>query len=137
MSRGAMQHVELDEADLPVLAPPPAREHRRVRWWWVVGAVAVVAGLAVAQVVLDARERAAAERLAATPGVVRSVGADVGVLWRPDRAATAVIVQGIEAGGAVLGLSVAEDGSQAFVSLDQRLKIDRGDPAPAPRKEEG
>ncbi|WP_056022962.1 outer membrane protein assembly factor BamB family protein [Cellulomonas sp. Leaf395] len=120
MSRDAMQHVELDEADVPVPAPEPVGGRRSV-WWWVVGTVVVVvAGLAVTQVVLDARERAAAERLAATPGVVRSVGADVGVLWRPDPAATSVIAQGIDVDGAVLGLAVADDGSQAFVSLDQR-----------------
>ena len=51
---------------------------------------------------------------------MRSVGTDVGVLWRPDAAATAVIQQGIDVEGAVLGLAVAADGSQAFVSLDQR-----------------
>ena len=120
MSRGAMQHVELDESEVPVPSPePPAR--RRAAWPWVVGtAVVVAAVLAGTQVVLDARERAAAERLDATPGVVRSIGADVGVLWRPDPAATAVIVQRIDVDGAVLGLAVGDDGSQAFVSLDQR-----------------
>ena len=115
-----MQHVELDEPGLPVPAEQPVAR-RRVAWWWVVGTAAVaVAGLAVVQVVLDARERATAERLAATPGVVRTIGADVGVLWRPDPAATAVIGQRIDVDGGVVGLAVADDGSQTFVSLDQR-----------------
>ena len=115
-----MQHVELDEAGVPVPTRQP-RARRRGTGWWVVGtALVVVAVLVATQAVLDARERAAAERLAATPGVVRSLGADVGVLWRPDPAATAVIVQRIDVDGAVLGLAVADDGSQAFVSLDQR-----------------
>src|SRR5688500_10464928 len=110
---GAMQPVELDETGGPVPAPvPPAR--RRGAWRWVVGvAVVVVAALAGTQVVLDARERATAERLAATPGVVRAVGADVGALWEPDPAQRAVIAQGIDVDGAVLGLAVATDGSQA------------------------
>ncbi|NUU16285.1 PQQ-binding-like beta-propeller repeat protein [Cellulomonas humilata] len=121
MSRGAMQHVELDEPG-EAAAPAPAPTARPPRLWrWVVGgAAALVAGLVVTQVVLDSRERAAADRLAATPGVVRAIDQDVGVLWRPDPAATAVLLQGIDAGGAALGLSVAEDGSQAFVALDQR-----------------
>ena len=70
---------------------------------------------------LDARERAAQERLAATPGVVRPVDADVGVLWRPDPDGAG----GAPAGRrrrrrAVVGLAVADDGSQAFVGIDQR-----------------
>ena len=115
----------LDEAGLPaVAAQPPAR--RRGVWRWLVGAtVLAAAGLAATQAVLDARERAAAQRLAETPGVVRSVGADVGVLWRPDPAATAVIGQGIDVDGAVLGLEVAADGSQSFVSLDHRTGQER------------
>ncbi|GEM00365.1 outer membrane protein assembly factor BamB family protein [Cellulomonas terrae] len=122
---GAMQHVELDEAGDPVPAPAPAAR-RRGAWRWVVGAAAVVAvGLAGTQAVLDARERATTERLAATPGVVRAVGADVGVLWEPDPTQSAVIAQGIDVDGAVLGLAVAADGSQAFVSLDQRTGRER------------
>lgn len=120
-ARGAMQHVELEEAAAApaVVAEPPAR--RRGRWWPVVGVAAVLVGaLAVTQSVLDSRERAAQERLAATPGVVRPVDADVGVLWRPDPAAEAVLLQGIDAGGAMVGLAVADDGSQAFVGIDQR-----------------
>ncbi|GEK20155.1 outer membrane protein assembly factor BamB family protein [Cellulomonas xylanilytica] len=120
MPRGAMQHVELDEADVPAVAPEPAARGRGA-WRWVVGVAVVLAvGLGLTQAVLDRRERAATERLAATPGVVRSVGAETGVLWRPDPAVTAVIAQRIDVDGAVLGLLVAEDGSQAFVSLDQR-----------------
>jgi outer membrane protein assembly factor BamB len=121
MSLARMQHVELDEAAaLPAPeAAPPAR--RRGHWWVVVGGLAVlVAGLAVTQSVLDGRDRAAQERLLATPGVVRPVGADVGVLWRPDPTEQAVLLQGIDAGGAMVGLAVADDGSQAFVGLDQR-----------------
>ncbi|KQR08247.1 PQQ-binding-like beta-propeller repeat protein [Cellulomonas sp. Leaf334] len=122
---GAMQPVELDETGEPVPAPaPPAR--RRGAWRWVVGvAVGVVAALAGTQVVLDARERATGERLAATPGVVRPVAADVDVLWEPDATRRAVIAQGIDVDGAVLGLAVATDGSQAFVALDQRTGRER------------
>lgn len=119
-ARGAMQHVELDESGVPAVATQPAARRRGV-WRWVLGVAVVVAlGLGAAQVVLDAREQAAVERLAATPGVVRPVGADVGVLWRPDPEAAAVIEQGIDVDGAVLGLAVDVDGSQSFVSLDQR-----------------
>ncbi|WP_456823653.1 outer membrane protein assembly factor BamB family protein [Cellulomonas sp. P5_E12] len=118
----AMQHVELDETvDAPAdVADPPAR--RRGRWWGAVGGAAavLVTALVVTQTALDARERAAQERLAATPGVVRPVDADVGVLWRPDPAAQAVLLQGVDAGTAMVGLAVADDGSQAFVGLDQR-----------------
>ncbi|WP_421743356.1 PQQ-binding-like beta-propeller repeat protein [Cellulomonas sp.] len=121
MARGAMQHVELDEA-AELSAPAPAPPARPARLWRWVGSVAgaVVAVLVVTQVVLDVRESAASARLAATPGVVRAIDADVGVLWRPDPAATGVLTQGIEVGGAVLGLAVADDGSQAFVALDAR-----------------
>src|SRR6478736_2364556 len=123
MSRAAMQHVELDEAAVvPPVADAGRRGRRRRRWGLPVagGAAALVAALVVTQTALDARERAAQERLAATPGVVRPVDADVGVLWRPDPAAQAVLLQGVDAGTAMVGLAVADDGSQAFVGLDQR-----------------
>ncbi|WP_315094654.1 PQQ-binding-like beta-propeller repeat protein [uncultured Cellulomonas sp.] len=121
MSRGAMQDVELDEVAGPSAPAPEPPAARTGAWRWVAGAVvAGVAVLAGTQVVLDVRERAASARLAATPGVVRAIGADVTVLWRPDPAATSVLMQGIEVGGAVLGLSVDDDGSQSFVALDQR-----------------
>lgn len=119
--RSAMQHVELDEvvAAPAVVADPPAR--RRGAWWAVAGiAAAVVAALVVTQSVLDARERAARQRLAATPGVVRPIDPDIGVLWRPDPTEQAVLLQGIDTGPAMVGLAVAADGSQAFVGLDPR-----------------
>ena len=113
-----MQHVELVDGSEPVPRTPAPRARL---WVHITGAaVALVGVLAAAQTVLDARERAAEERLVATPGIVRTVDVDVGVLWRPDVAATAVLPQGIEADGALLGLAVFADGSQTFVSLDQR-----------------
>ena len=123
MSRTAMQHVELDEAAVvPPVADAGPRGRRRRRWALPVagGAAALVAALVLTQTALDARERAAQERLAATPGVVRPVDADVGVLWRPDPTEQAVLLQGVDAGAAVVGLAVADDGSQAFVGIDPR-----------------
>ncbi len=119
MSRGAMQDVELDEGteDVVPVPAPPAR--RRLRWWWFAGAAAVVvAALVVVQGVIDRRERAELDRLAATPGVLRPVDESVGVLWRPDAAAVTVLQQRIDVAGAALGLALADDGSQAFVALD-------------------
>ena len=122
-----MQSVELlGEIALPDAAPAvePARpepRRGRIRWWSiaVVGAVAL-AVLVGTQTVLDTRQRAADARFAAVPGVVAPVGPTVRVTWRPPDALSGLVLAGVVADGAFVGLSVADDGSQAVVAVDQR-----------------
>ncbi len=90
--RDELREVELlDPAQEGVpAASTPTRGRRRA---WVVGGVVVVAtGLAVTQGVLSARDRSAAARLAAVPGVLRPVDDTLDVvrtLTPPDLAALA------------------------------------------------
>ncbi|WP_426593178.1 PQQ-binding-like beta-propeller repeat protein [Cellulomonas sp. McL0617] len=120
MTRHAMQDVELEDAR-PAVAPVAGPRRPRVRWWWF-GAVAVVAAVALvgAQGVLDGRERAAAARYAAVPGVVAPVGPGVRVVWRPPDALAGLVLGGVVSDGELVGLEVADDGSQAVLALDQR-----------------
>lgn len=120
MSRHGMQTVELEDTRPPVLpvAPPP---RRRLRWWWLAAVATVAAaGLVGTQAFFDARQRAAVAEFAAVPGVVTPVGSDVGVLWRPPEALSGLVLEGIVADGAFVGLSVADDGSQSVLAVDQR-----------------
>ena len=119
--RGAMQDVELEDASSPVERAVPSRPRARRRWWWAGGvAVVTVAALVGTQAVIDARQRAAVARFASVPGVVTPVGSGVGVLWTPDAAVTSLVLEGVQVGGAFVGLSVADDGSQAVLAVDAR-----------------
>ena len=117
-----MQDVELEDVRaVPVSSADLGPSRSRVRWWWfpVVAAV-VVAALVGYQALLDQRERTAVARFAAVPGVVLPVDSDVQVLWRPTPAQSDLVQDGLESDGAFVGLSVADDGSQAVIAVDQR-----------------
>src|SRR4051812_46579179 len=102
-----MREVELDDAG-PSEAPVEQAVRSGGRWWWFAGgAVLAVATLLGAQAVLDTRQRAAEARFADVPGVVAPVGADVRVAWRPPDALAELVVQGVQADGAFVGLAVA------------------------------
>ncbi|MDQ0375109.1 outer membrane protein assembly factor BamB family protein [Cellulomonas humilata] len=123
MARGGdMQEVELldGDEDVAVQPSPPARDRRRL-WWVPVGAVAVALSLVGTQLVLDAREDAAAARLAAVPGVFPPLGDELGVLRTISQADATGIWGGLRLGGArTAGILVAPDGSQSFTAIDQR-----------------
>ena len=116
----SMQPVELDEPDPD--APPPAPSLSAADRWRrirrrVPALVAVVLVLAGMQAVDDAQQRAARAELAAIPGVVRPVDADVRVLWTPPAGGGSVL-DGITSGDALVGLLRAADGSQAVIAID-------------------
>jgi hypothetical protein len=85
-----MHDVEMDEREeLPTSIVAAAQSRLRRSWPLAAGLVAVLlGGLAVTQVVLDARERARLARLAQVPGVLQPLDASVGVLWTTDDQAT-------------------------------------------------
>ncbi|WP_028050424.1 PQQ-binding-like beta-propeller repeat protein [Cellulomonas sp. URHD0024] len=117
--RSHLQTVEL--LDAPAVVPVDEAPRLRLSWWgFGVVALVAVAALVGTQAVLDARERAAVARFAAVPGVVEPVGPDVRVRWRPPVALANVVRKGIVADGAFVGLSVADDGSQSVVALEER-----------------
>ena len=117
-----MQSVELDEPDAPD-APPLGSLTARDRWRrvrrWIPALAAVAVVLAGMQAVDDARERAAIAELAAVPGVVHPVGADVRVLWTPEPGTEGVLT-GIPVGDTLVGLARPADGSQSLVALDEQ-----------------
>ena len=123
MARGGdMQEVELldGDEDVAVQPSPPARDRRRL-WWVPVGAAAVALSLVGTQLVVDAREDAAAARLAAVPGVFPPLGDELEVLRTISQAEASTHLGGIGIGGArTAGLVVATDGSQSFAAVDQR-----------------
>ncbi|WP_028045207.1 PQQ-binding-like beta-propeller repeat protein [Cellulomonas sp. URHE0023] len=123
--RSRLQSVELlDEERLPdessVDRVPEPRRRAVGRWWPAFVAVVAVALLAGTQELLDTRQRAAEARFATIPGVVRPVGPDVRIAWQPPVALAGLVREGIAADGAFVGLSVAGNGSQAVVAVDQR-----------------
>lgn len=117
-----MQEVELLDGDDDVVEQPqaPARSRRRL-WWIPAGAVAVALSLVAVQVVVDAREDAAAERLAAVPGVYPPLGDELEVVRAITPAEGNRLWASIEIGAErTAALLVAEDGSQSFTAVDQR-----------------
>ena len=76
MARGDMQEVELLDGDEDVTGQveTPARPRRVHRWWLAAGVAVVAVSLVGTQLVVDAREDAAAARLAAVPGAFPPVG---------------------------------------------------------------
>ena len=71
-----MQEVELLDGDEDVTEQieTPARPRRVHRWWIAAGVAVVAVSLVGTQLVVDAREDAAAARLAAVPGAFPPVG---------------------------------------------------------------
>ena len=123
MARGGdMQEVELLDSDVDVVEQPPAPARSRRRLWWIpAGAVAVALSLVGVQLVVDAREDAAVERLAALPGVFPPLGDELEVLRRISQTDAVSLWTGIDIGGGrTAGLVVADDGSQSFDGTDQR-----------------
>lgn len=112
-----MREVELDEREASDEQPPTRR--RRSRLWLLVPVLAVIA-LAGVQLVVDARERAAVAALAAVPGVVRPVDADLRVLWEPGPGTQAALQSGIAVDGSLIGLQQSDDNAQALVAVDER-----------------
>ena len=120
--RSGLQEVELlDGDDEPAEQPgPPARSRRRL-WWIAAGAVAVALALVGTQLVVDAREEAAYQRLAAVPGVFPPLGDELVVLRRLPEVDAPASGRAVEIGGGrTVGLVVADDGSQSFGAVDQR-----------------
>ena len=90
-------------------------------WWIPAGAAAVALSLVGAQLVVDARENAAIERLAADPGVFPLLDDELVVLRTIAEAEASNLWAGIGIGGArTAGLVVADDGSQSVEAVDQR-----------------
>lgn len=123
MARGRdMQEVELLDGDEDVTEQPevPARS-RRGLWWVAAGAVAVALSLVGTQLVVDAREDAAAARLALVPGVFPPLGDELVVVRTISRADVDTLWSGVVVGdGRTAALLVAQDGSQSFTAVDQR-----------------
>ncbi|MDQ0375913.1 outer membrane protein assembly factor BamB family protein [Cellulomonas humilata] len=118
--RTGMEAVELVERD--DVAPRPedpgdVAPRRRSRRWLLVPLLVAVA-LVGAQVVVEARERAAVEALAQVEGVVRPVDEDVQILWTLD-AGTQWVPWSGQTGGVLVGLQRASDGSQALIAVDE------------------
>ena len=92
-----MQEVELlDGGDPPTAQPAtPARTSRRL-WWIPAGVVAVALTLVGTQLVLDAREDAAVERLSAVPGVFPPLGDELRTLRTISQADTMSLWAAIE-----------------------------------------
>lgn len=90
----------------------PSWIRRNVRRLAPIAALAVLA-LVGTQLVVDARERARLEALAAIPGVVPPTGPDIGVIWRADPALGRVLQTGASIDGAVVGGKVSGTGTAA------------------------
>lgn len=122
-----MQAVELVERDLDrPTDEPPAR--RRTSRGWALVPVLVVVALVGTQLVVAARDRAAAAALAEVakiPGVVRPVDADLRVLWRAQADTWAAIQSGIVVDGAMIGLEQSPDNAKALVAVDERTGVRR------------
>ncbi|GEL96886.1 outer membrane protein assembly factor BamB family protein [Cellulomonas terrae] len=123
MARGGdMQEVELLDGDVDVTEQPdvPARS-RRGLWWVAAGAAAVALSLVGTQLVVDAREDAAAARLASVPGVFPPLGDELVVVRTISQADATNLWSGVVIGaGRTAALVVAQDGSQSFTATDQR-----------------
>ena len=119
-----MQQVEVVDDDRLVAAADPPRTAGHGRRW---GAVLLVVTLVLvgAQLLLAARDRAATARLAQLPGVLPPVEADVGVLWRVADADQAVLTEGAQIAGLLVGVRTGADGTQSAVALDPRTGADR------------
>ncbi|KQR10562.1 hypothetical protein ASF78_17980 [Cellulomonas sp. Leaf334] len=113
-----MAAVELVEPDDAPARPAEPGSRHRSRRWLLVSAVAVVVVLVGAQVVVELRERAAVAVLAQVDGVVRPVDEDVRILWTLDPGIEWVPSSGV-AGGVLVGLERAGNGSQALVAVDE------------------
>jgi outer membrane protein assembly factor BamB len=121
--RGDMQEVELLDGDDDVTEPlETAARPRRAHRWWIAAGVAVVAlSLVGTQLVVDAREDAAAARLAAVPGAFPPIGDELVIVRTLPEAEAATLWGGVEIGAAQTGsLVVAPDGSQSFTATDLR-----------------
>ena len=121
MARGDMQEVELLDGDEDVTGQveTPARPRRAHRWWVTAGVAVVAVSLVGTQLVIDAREDAAAARLAAVPGAFPPVGDELTIVRTvPD---TETVWGGVEIGAAqTASLVVGPDGSQSFTAVDVR-----------------
>ena len=110
-----MRDVELDESVPAEVSPTPA-PHRR--HWWVVGvAGALVVGALTVQLVSAARERGAVARLAEVSGVLAPVDGSLPVAWASD-SIDDTVWNVIRVGGAIVGPTVDDDGSQHLVAHD-------------------
>lgn len=122
MARGSdMQEVELLDGDEDVTGQPetPARPRRAHRWWIAAGVAVVAVSLLGTQLVVDAREDAAAARLAAVPGAFPPVGDELTIVRTVPE--TETVWGGVEIGDAqTASLVVGPDGSQSFTAVDVR-----------------
>ncbi|MBO3103399.1 outer membrane protein assembly factor BamB family protein [Cellulomonas fengjieae] len=105
--RGALQQVELHEADAPEPRSAPARTRHPRRW--AAGVAAVVLALGAVQWVTASREDAAQARLARVPGVLAPVDDTLEVL-RTLGPQDLVTLVGEPAGTLIRG----EDGAQSY-----------------------
>ena len=116
---GGTQEVELVDADADPGVLVTGRTSRVRGWWFVAGAAVLVLVLAGVQWVVDARERAAVERLTAVPGALDPLGDELEVVRRLDEEETRSLSSSIPvADHTWAGIRVGEDGSQAFVATD-------------------
>ena len=119
-----MQQVEVvDDGHLISAADGPRASGRARRWVAVL--LAVTLALVGAQLALAARDRAVSARFSQLPGALPPVEADVGVLWRVDDADLAVLTEGAQVAGLVVGVRTGLDGAQDVVALDPRTGADR------------
>ncbi|KQR08244.1 PQQ-binding-like beta-propeller repeat protein [Cellulomonas sp. Leaf334] len=119
---GDMREVELLDGDDDVTEQPevPAR-NRKGLWWIAAGAGLVALSLVGTQLVVDAREDAAAARLASVPGVFPPLGDELEVLRTMSDADANTLWSVVEIGeGRTAALLVAPDGSQSFTATEQR-----------------
>lgn len=117
-----MQEVELLDGDDDVTEQPePPARSRRGLWWVAAGAAVVALSLVGTQLVVDAREDAAAARLASVPGVFPPLGDELVVVRTISQADAEALWSGVVIGdGRTAALLVAQDGSQSFTAIDQR-----------------
>lgn len=111
------QQVDLQDADeVGATAPRP---RRRLRWWWALVPLVLVATLVGVQSVADERYRAAQDRLGGLPGVVRPVSPTIGVRWAPEDGSGGRFFTGAQVGSAVVAVEHVQDGSHRLVALDE------------------
>lgn len=107
--------VEMDDGPQDAVPAGPSRARPR-RWrWWAAVATAVVL-LAGAQVVVDARDRAALTALAGVEGLVDAPDGPVAVAWRVDPALQ--VRSGARVGGSLVAARTGADGAVRVEAVD-------------------